>query len=43
MDKFTNREFDAAVDALEKALKYTPGHEEILEALEYAKSQTAIE
>ena len=43
MEYFTNREFDAAVDALQKALTYTPGHEEILEALEYAKSQTAVE
>jgi hypothetical protein len=43
MEYFTEREFDAAVDALQKALVYTPGDAEILEALEYAKSQTAVE
>jgi tetratricopeptide (TPR) repeat protein len=40
MEYFTEREFDAAVEALQKALVYTPGDAEILEALEYAKSQT---
>ena len=43
MEFFTDRDFDSAVDALTRALAYTPGDEEILEALEYAKTQTAVE
>ena len=43
MDAFTAREFDEAVELLERALEYTPGDGEITEALAYAKTQTAVE